>query len=62
LIGVVKVVAIFSVRDGFPKVGTKAQLNPVVNPSAAWVMVSVTLGASFSLNSSLASMFVILGC
>jgi hypothetical protein len=60
----VKVVAIFSVRDGFPKVGTKALLNPVVDPGAAQVMVSVTPGASSSssLNSSLASMFVILGC
>jgi hypothetical protein len=57
------VVAIFLVRDGFPKVGTKALLNPVVDPSAAWVMVSVTPGASpSSLNSSRASMFIILGC
>jgi hypothetical protein len=56
------VVAIFSVRDGFPKEGMKALLNPAVDPSVARVMVSVTPGASpSSLNSSRASMFVILG-
>jgi hypothetical protein len=60
LIGVVMVVVILSVRDGLPKVGTKALLNPAVDPSVARVMVSVTPGAS-SLNSSLALMFVILG-
>jgi hypothetical protein len=60
LIGVVIVVAILSVKDGLPKVGTKALLNPAVDPSAARVIVSITPGAS-SLNSSLALMFIILG-
>jgi hypothetical protein len=38
----VMIVAILLVKDGFPKVGTKALLNPVVDPSVAWVMDGVS--------------------
>ena len=57
----VKVVAIFvayASRNCCSKDGVKARFRPKVVPNAAWVMVSVVLGGSFS-NSVLASILVI---